>query len=103
MELRSGIQGHQVNIVEDPNATPWFHKTWTRKYDSFSNKGDGVQLMEWFIAAQELDRCAVAKNHVRMLQKVAAVISQVQEFDAVKEDWPQYVEWLEQFFIANDI
>ena len=31
------------------------------------------------------------------------VIGQVQEFDTVKEDWPQYVERLEQFFIANGI
>ena len=28
---------------------------------------------------------------------------QVQEFDSAKEDWPQYVEQLGQFFIANDI
>ena len=34
---------------------------------------------------------------------MATVIGQVQEFDAGKEDWPQYVERLEQFFIANGI
>ena len=34
---------------------------------------------------------------------MAMVIGQVQEFDTVKEDWPQYVERLEQFFIANGI
>ena len=34
---------------------------------------------------------------------MATVIRQVQEFDPAKEDWPQYVERLEQFFIANGI
>ena len=34
---------------------------------------------------------------------MAMVIGQVQEFDTVKEDWLQYVERLEQFFIANGI
>ena len=34
---------------------------------------------------------------------MAMVIGQVQEFDTVKEDWLQYVKWLEQFFIANGI
>ena len=31
------------------------------------------------------------------------MIGHVQEFDSAKEDWPQYVEWLGQFFITNDI
>ena len=34
---------------------------------------------------------------------MVTVIGHVQEFDAAKEDWPQYVERLEQFFIANGI
>ena len=34
---------------------------------------------------------------------MATVIGQVKEFDAGKEDWPQYVKRLEQFFIANGI
>ena len=34
---------------------------------------------------------------------MATVIGQVKEFDGGKEDWPQYVKRLEQFFIANGI
>ena len=35
--------------------------------------------------------------------RMATVIGQVQEFNSAKKDWPQYVEWLGQFFIANAI
>ena len=38
-----------------------------------------------------------------MSVSMAMVIGQVQEFDAGKEDWPQYIKRLEQFFIANGI
>ena len=32
-----------------------------------------------------------------------AMFRQMQEFDQDKEDWSQYVEWLENFFRANSM
>ena len=33
----------------------------------------------------------------------AATLGRIDEFDPSKEEWPQYVERLEHFFIVNDI
>ena len=32
-----------------------------------------------------------------------ATLGKVNEFDACKEEWPQFEEWLTHFFQANDI
>ena len=34
---------------------------------------------------------------------MAATFGKVEEFDSKKEEWPQYVERLQHFFVANDI
>ncbi len=34
---------------------------------------------------------------------MAAVYGKVEEFDSKKEEWPQYVEQLSNFFTANEI
>ena len=34
---------------------------------------------------------------------MAAMLGKLEEFDATKEDWPQYVERLGYFFKANGI
>ena len=34
---------------------------------------------------------------------MAALLGKVEDFDPAQEDWPQYVERLEQFFEANDL
>ena len=60
-------------------------------------------MLERFAAAQELDWSAADKNRVSLSRRMAAVIGQVQEVDAAKEDWPQYVEWLGHSFVTNDI
>ena len=31
------------------------------------------------------------------------LLGHIEPFDSVAEEWPQYVERLEQFFVANDI
>ena len=31
------------------------------------------------------------------------LLGQIDQFDSAVEEWPQYVERLEQFFVANDI
>ena len=40
---------------------------------------------------------------VRSQPKMAVAFGKIEEFDAAKEDWPQYVEHLEHFFEANGI
>ena len=34
---------------------------------------------------------------------MAATFGKVEEFDSKKEEWSQYVEKLQHFFVANDI
>ena len=34
---------------------------------------------------------------------MAMLLGKTDQFDPEQEEWPQYVEWLEQFFKANDI
>ena len=34
---------------------------------------------------------------------MAALLGKIEQFDPEQEEWPQYVERLEQFFEANDI
>ena len=34
---------------------------------------------------------------------MATVFGKVDEFDGTKEEWTQYIECLDHFFIANDI
>ena len=34
---------------------------------------------------------------------MATLLGKLEPFDADQEEWPQYVERLEQFFVANDI
>ena len=32
-----------------------------------------------------------------------ALLGQIESYDSAQEEWPQYVERLEQFFVANEI
>ena len=34
---------------------------------------------------------------------MAALLERIDQFNPEQEEWPQYVEWLKQFFKANDI
>ena len=31
------------------------------------------------------------------------LLGQIENYDSAQEEWPQYVERLEQFFVANEI
>ena len=32
-----------------------------------------------------------------------ALLGQIESYDSAQEEWPQYVERLEQFFVVNEI
>ena len=53
-------------------------------------------------AARDSSESQVAQDSCAS-QAAQAVLGKVGKFDETKEDWPQYVEWLGHFFVANGI
>ena len=53
-----------------------------------------------FLCLESYDKLATSRwDSIAM----AALLGKLEPFDVAQEEWPQYIERLEQFFVANDI
>ena len=43
------------------------------------------------------------EDGIQIVRMATALLGQIESYDSAQEEWPQYVERLEQFFVANEI